>query len=46
MAAENEFENDNNENVAVVYNLGNDNAVVENEDSSIEELPGNYPFDK
>ena len=23
-----------------------DNAVVENEDSSIEELPGNYPFNK
>ena len=46
MPAENEFENDNNENVAVVDDFGNYNAVVENEDSSIEELPGNYPFIK
>ena len=46
MAAENEFENDNNKNVAVVDDLRNDNAVVENEDSAIEELPGNYPFNK
>ena len=44
MTADNELENNDNENIVMVDNLENDNAALENEDRSIEELPGTYPF--
>ncbi len=44
MTADNEYENIDNGNIVMVDNLENDNAALENEDRSIEELPGTYPF--